>query len=50
MSFNPKVTKQAQGVIFSCKSQKATHDTVYFNNKPIIPSSSQKPLDKNLSY
>ena len=35
MSFNPEVTKQAQEVVFSCKSQKVTHPTVYFNNSPL---------------
>ena len=35
MSFNPEVTKQAQEVVFSCKSQKVIHTTVYFNNSPV---------------
>ena len=35
MSFNPEVTKKAQEVVFSCKSQKVTHPTVYFNNSPV---------------
>ena len=42
MSFNPEVTKQAQEEVFSLKSQKVTHTTVYFNNSPVIQSSSQK--------
>ena len=29
MSFNPEVTKQAQELFFSHKSQKVTHPTVY---------------------
>ena len=35
MSFNPEDTKQAQEVVFSLKSQKVTHPTVYFNNSPV---------------
>ena len=48
MSFNPEVTKQAQEVVFSCKSQKVTHTTVYFNNSPVTWSSSQKHLGIHL--
>ena len=33
--FNPEVTKQVQEVIFSRKSQKVTHPTVYLNNSPV---------------
>ena len=31
MSLNPDVTKQAQEVVFSGKSQKMPHPTIYFN-------------------
>ena len=48
MSFNPKVTKQAQEVVFSRKSQKVTHPTVYFNNSTVTQSSSQKHLSIHL--
>ena len=48
MSFNPEVTKQAQEVVFSRKSQKVTHPTVYFNNSPVTQSSSQKHLGFHL--
>ena len=48
MSFNPEVTKQAQEVVFSRKSQKVTHPTVYFNNFLVTQSSSQKHLVINL--
>ena len=48
MSFNPVVTKQPQEVIISCKNQKVNHVTVYFNNSPVIPSSSLKPLGIHL--
>ena len=44
ISFNPEITKQAQEVVFSRKSQKLTHPRVYFNNSPVIQSSSQKHL------
>ena len=44
MSLNPEVTKQAQEIVFSRKSQEVTHPTVYFNNSPVTQSSSQKHL------
>ena len=54
MPFNPEVTKQAQEVVSSRKSQKVTHPTVYFNNSPVTRSSSQKHLgihlDKKLNF
>ena len=54
MSFNAEVTKQAQEVVLSRKSQKVTHPTVYFNNSPMIRSSSQKHsgihLDEKLNF
>ena len=46
--FNPEVTKQVQEVIFSRKSQKVTHPTVYLNNSPVTWSSSQKHLGIHL--
>ena len=48
MSFNPEVTKQAQKVVFSRKSQKVTHPTVYFNNSPVTRISIQKRLGIHL--
>ena len=42
MSFNPEVTKQAQEVFFSQKSQKFTHATVYFSNSPVAKGSCKK--------
>ena len=48
MSFNSEVTKQAQDVVFSCKSHKVIYPTVYFNNSPVIWSSSQKHLGIHL--
>ena len=35
MSFNPEVTKQAQEIFFSCKSQKVTYLTVYNSITPL---------------
>ena len=48
MLFNLEVTKQAQEVVFSRKSQKVTHPTVYFNNSPVIQSFTQKHLGFHL--
>ena len=47
-SFNPEVTKEAQEVVFSHKSQKVTQLTVYFNNSPAMCSSSEKHLGIHL--
>ena len=44
MSFNPDPSKQTQEVIFSCKLQKISHASIYFNNIPIEQASSQKHL------
>ena len=35
MSFNPNITKQAQEVIFSRKSKKTDHSTVYLNDASV---------------
>ena len=35
MSFNPDVSKQAQEVIFSKRTQNLFHSTVLFNNIPV---------------
>ena len=54
MSYNPKVTKQAQRLVFSRKKQKVALPTVYFNNSPVIKRSSQKylgiHLDEKLNF
>ena len=44
MSFNPDPSKQAQEVIFSCKLQKISHPSFYFNTNLIEQVSSQKHL------
>ena len=54
MSFNPDVSKQAQEVIFSKKTQKLFHPTVLFNNIPVQHSTVQKHLgvylDEKLNF
>ena len=39
MLFNSDVTKQAQEVIFSCKSNKTDHPAAYFNDDPVAKAS-----------
>ena len=48
MLFNPDVTKQAQEVIFSHKSNKTDHPVVYFNEAPVAKASCQKHLGMHL--
>ena len=54
MSFNPDVSKQAQEVIFSERTQKLFHPTVLFNNIPVRHSIVQKHsgvyLDEKLNF
>ena len=54
MSFNPGISKQAQEVIFSKKTQKIFHPSVLFNNIPVQHSTVQKHfgvyLDKTLNF
>ena len=54
MSFNPDVSKLAQELIFSKRTQKLFHPTVLFNNIPVQHSTVQKHLgvylDKNLNF
>ena len=48
MSFNPDVSKQTQEVVFSRKSHKLAHPTVFFNNVPVKRCSIQKHLGFHL--
>ena len=52
--FNPDITKQAQEVIFSWKSKKIDHPTVYFNHAPVAHTNCHKHLgmylDKKLNF
>ena len=54
MSFNPDPSKQAQGVIFTCKVTKVVHPPIFFNNKSVQQASSQKhlclTLDTSLTF
>ena len=54
MLFNPDVTKQAQEVIFSRKSNKTDHPVVFFNEAPVAKASCQKNLgmylDEKLNF
>ena len=45
MNFNPDLSKQAQEVIFSCKSKRLTHPPLVFNK-----TFSQKHLDVILDF
>ena len=44
MSFKPNKSKQAQEVIFSCKTQRVIHPPAIFNNMPVVRSSCHKHL------
>ena len=44
MSFNTEPSKQAQEVIFSSKSKRATHPPLIFSNSNVSQSFSQKHL------
>ena len=44
MSFNPDPNKQATEVVFSRKRKPIFHPTIYFNNNPVLTSTSQKHL------
>ena len=44
MNFNPDLIKQAQEVIFSCKTKKLPHPTLVFNNANVTQSVYQKHL------
>ena len=54
MLFNPDITKQAQGIIFSRKKNDISHPSLYFNNARIQRQSVQKHLglflDEKLSF
>ena len=42
MMLNPNLTKQAQEVVFSRKTEKSVHSQVFFNEVPVDRSVSQK--------
>ena len=42
MSFNPDPTKQAQEIIFSCKTSKSNHPGLMFNNNIVNLTTTHK--------
>ena len=48
MLFNPDITKRAKEVIFSRKSTKTDHPTVFFNEAPVAHTPCQKHLGMHL--
>ena len=44
MIFNPDTSKQAQEIVFSRKANVINHETLYFNNVPVIRENIQKHL------
>ena len=54
MIFNPDASEQAQEIVFSAKANVSNHETVYFNNVPVIRENIQKHLglflDSKLSF
>ena len=48
MMLNPDLTKQAQEVVFSRKTEKSFHSQVFFNEVPVDRSVSQKHLGLHL--
>ena len=54
MIFNPDASKQVQEIIFSHKTIASNHETVYFNNVPVIRENVQIHLglflDSKLSF
>ena len=54
MIFNPDASKQAQEIVFSRKANASNHETVYFNNVPVVRKNIQKHLglflDSKLSF
>ena len=50
MSCNSDLSKQAQEVIFNCKSKKSTQPPSVFNNNNVSQTNSQKHLDVILDF
>ena len=54
MYFTPDKFKQAQEIIFSCKTQKVTYPPAIFNNMPVVCCSCQNHLriylDEKLNF
>ena len=54
VSFNLESTKQAQQMVFSCKTIKANNPLLFFNGNPVVQIDIQKHLgmllDTNMSF
>ena len=50
MSFDPDLSKQAQEIVFSCKTHEISHPNVNFNNSPGIDSWVQPRLNLGFSW
>ena len=50
MSCNSDLSKQAQEVIFNCKSKRSTQPPSVFNNDNVSQTNSQKHLDIILDF
>ena len=54
MVFSLDLCKQAQEIVFSCKTHKISHPKVNFNNSPVVKSTYQKHLrlylDEKLNF
>ena len=54
MAFNPDLSKQAQEIVFSRKTDKISHPKLNFNNSPAAQSTCQKHLrlylDEKLNF
>ena len=54
MAFNLDLCKQAQEIVFSCKTHKVIHPKVSFNNSPVVQSTYEKHLglylDEKLNF
>ena len=50
MILMPDASKQDQNIVFSCKLNASNHETIYFNNVPVIKENSQKHIGLFLDY
>ena len=48
VSVDPDSSKQAQEIVFSCKTHKVSRPNVNFNNSPAVPSTCEKILGLHL--
>ena len=50
MAFNPDPNKQANEVLFSCKTKKVNHPPIFFNGSPVVQVTETKHLGLILQY